>query len=315
LRKGDRTPSNAAGPWPNWPTLGEVIEVLHQATGVEFLADSFVRERVKPQWVTERQPVARLLDRLAQELDCTWRKEGSLLILRSRAAHWDRALEIPERLVRPWQQRAAERGALSLDTLSELAAALNDNQALGMGLYWGWYLEGEQSGFSGGYEFYLQRQHLRFWAALSPAQRQQALTGAMVPVAQMSGAQRGAFVTALTDPLIEPWEPGAALVLSHRTPTPAELLSGSFSVKSVEWRIQSFVGVKPTGESMEISALHPASRPPVLSNLPPGFQWSAVGAPTGLDRFTFAYYLSGEQQPARTAELAALRPPDRPHPS
>jgi len=289
LRKGDRTPSNAAGPWPNWPTLGEVIEVLHQATGVEFLADSFVRERVKPQWVTERQPVARLLDRLARELDCTWRKEGSLLILRSRAAHWDRALELPERLVRPWQQRIAERGPPSLDALSELAAALNDDQALGMGLYWGWYLEGEQSGFSGGYEFYLQRQHLRFWAALSPAQRQQALTGAMVPVAQMSGAQRGAFVTALTDPLIEPWEPGAALVLSHRTPTPAELLSGSFSVKSVEWRIQSFVGVKPTGESMEISALQPAARLPVWSNVAPGFQWSAVGAPTGLDRFTFTY--------------------------
>jgi hypothetical protein len=130
VRKGDRTPPSAAGPWPDWPTLGEVIELLHQATGMEFLADSFVRERVKPQWVTERQPVVRLLDRLAQELDCTWRKEGSLLILRSRAAHWDRALEVPERLVRPWQQRIAERGALSLDALSELAAALNDDQAL-----------------------------------------------------------------------------------------------------------------------------------------------------------------------------------------
>jgi len=81
-------------------------------------------------------------------------------------------------------------------------------------------------------------------------------------------------------------------------------------MKTVAWLHQRFVGLKPNGESMEIGALHPASRPPILSNLPQGFQWSPSGTPTAFDRFTFAYHLGGEeQQPSRTVDLSAVRPP------
>ncbi|MCQ8205858.1 hypothetical protein NP569_26590, partial [Vibrio parahaemolyticus] len=65
--------------WPAWPTLGDVAQALHQATGLEVIADSFVRGRLDPQWVSGRQPLVRILDTLARELDYTWRKAGNHL--------------------------------------------------------------------------------------------------------------------------------------------------------------------------------------------------------------------------------------------
>ena len=85
-------------------------------------------------------------------------------------------------------ERSAENGRA-------LAAALNDDQCSGMQEFWGWYLE--KSGIPmppGPADFADNRQHLRLWAALSPAQKRAALAGAILPVAQMNGLQqRGKF--------------------------------------------------------------------------------------------------------------------------
>src|SRR5207244_1138529 len=98
-------------------------------------------------------------------------------------------------------RRVAQAGALALDDLAELAAALDDSQCRGMQEFWGWYLEGTGipplSGLSG---FADNRHHLRLWAALSPAERREVLGGAVVPVAQMTGLQRQAFQIALAAP-------------------------------------------------------------------------------------------------------------------
>jgi hypothetical protein len=294
--------------WPDWPTLGDVAGALHDASGLELLVDSYVRSRVDPACVAGRQPVGKILETLSRELHYAWQKQGNLLLLRSRAHHWDRVLEVPERVLRPWRERALRPEARPLDATAELAAALNDRQTLGMSMHWGWYLpEPKLAPPLGAYGFHQQRRHLRFWAALGPVQREQALSGARTPTAGMNNAQRAAFVTALTDPDIEPWESGAGLVLSRRSPTPAALLAGGFRVNAVEWRYQRFFGRKPSGETTEINALHPASRPPVISNLPPGFEWSALGTADPVEKLTFAYHLGGESQPARTVELWSPR--------
>jgi hypothetical protein len=200
--RGPSALTQGADRWPAWPRLGDVLEALHQATGLEILADSFARCRVDPKWRSGRQPVARLLETLARELDYTWRKEGNLLLLRSRCYHWDRAVEVPEGVLRPWQERAARPGGSSLDTLAALVAVLDDLQVLGLSQYWGWYLEDPWIAPVGitGSEIYQRRRHLRFWATLNPAQRQAALSGATVTTEQMNPTQRRAFVTALTDP-------------------------------------------------------------------------------------------------------------------
>jgi hypothetical protein len=307
----DSALTHARSSWPARPTLGDVAEALHQATGLEVLADSFVRSRVQPKWVTQRQTVAHLLDTLARELDYTWQKEDNLLFLRSRTAHWDRAMEVSEGVLRPWQKRASRPGAKPLDDYAELAAALDDLQALGMSMYWGWYLQEpwvtppEGSAFS----FYRMRRHLRFWASLNPSQRKEALSGAILSTARMTDAQRRAFVTALTDPDVPPWEPAAAFLVSRPTLTPADALSGGFSLKmAIEWNHQLFEGEKPGEDRMQIVAMYPTYRPPNIANLPQGYRWTLVGPPCAREDNTFAYYLGGEQKPVRTAALGILRP-------
>jgi hypothetical protein len=312
-RRDDSALTHARGSWPAWPTLGDVAQALHQATGVEILADSFVRCRVDPKLVSTHQPVVHLLDALARELDYTWQQEGHLLLLRSRSYYRDRALEVPDRVLRPWQARAARAGAAPLDNLAELAAALDDHQTLGMSMCWGWYLEepwiAPPAGFA--FNFHRWRHQLRFWANVNPAQRQQALSGAMIPTESMNAAQRRAFVTALMDPDASPWDTGAAFLLSRRTLTPAEALPGGFSMKTAEWRLQLFSGEKP-GETTQIIARYPSDRPPILSNLPHGYQWSESGTPSQLEICTFAYYLAGERKPARTVNVEVLGPRSAP---
>jgi hypothetical protein len=296
--------------WPAWPTLGAVAQALHEATRLEVLADSFVRCRVDPKSISGRQPVVQILDTLARELDYTWKKEGKLLVLRSRTYFWDRELEVPERIVHPWQARAARADAVPLDALAELAATLEDLQTLGMSLYWGWYLEEPLIAppWGGPTVLHHRRHHLRFWASLQPAQRQQARQGALIPVAPMSAIQRRAFVTALTDPTISPHDEASTLLRSERGLTPAELLAGSFSVKTEEWRMQLFLGMRANGEEEQLSGLYPSDRPPDLSKLPKDVQWSLTGPPSGVTKSVFAYYLAGEQKPARTAVIGVIRP-------
>jgi hypothetical protein len=296
--------------WRVWPTLGQVAEALHQATGLEVIADCFVRSRVSPKSIAGRQPLVRHLDALARDREYTWEKTGNLLLLRSRTYYRDRELEVPDRILRPWQKRAARPEAAPLDELASLAASLNDRQTLGMSMYWAWYLEDPWVAppVSAPFEFHRLRRHLRFWAALSPAQRQTALSGASVPTDQMTGDQQRAFAAALTDPVALPWESAAQFLLSRPRLTPADLLSGGFSLKSAEWRLQTFHGEKPGGGATDIVARYPVDRPPILSRLPQEYQWSAVGTPTGLASYTFAYHLSGEEKPARTIEIEAHRP-------
>jgi hypothetical protein len=310
-RRADNALTHARSSWPTRPTLGDVAQALHTATGLEILADSFVRSRVDPKWISERQTVAHLLDTLARELEYSWQKEGNLLLLRSRSYYRDRAMEVPERVIRPWQERAARPGASPLDDYADLAAALSDLQTLGMSECWGWYLEEPWVAPPGGdaFGFHRQRRHLRFWASLNPAQRKEALSGATIPAAGMSEAQRRAFLTALTDPEAAPWDPSAAFLVSRHSLAPADVLSGGFSLKTaVEWNIQLFEGEKPGEERTQIVAQYPTYRPPNIANLPQGYRWSLLGPPCAREDDTFAYYLGGEPKPARTAFIAILRP-------
>jgi hypothetical protein len=317
LRLPDRPPRAASDnayewqrrSWPPWPTLGEVAEALHEATGLDVVADSFARSRVNPAWVSGKQPAAALLDRLATELHYTWRREYGVVRLRSRYAHWDRPMEVPERIVRPWVERAARPGAFPLDHDAELAAALTDLQTLGMSIHWGWYLDDTWiAPPAGGYWFYGKRRHLRFWAALDRPRRDAALAGVVVPVAGMSDAQRRAFIAALTEPPVSPWGPGAEFSVKHPTVTAAEIAAGGFSVSSAEWRSQVFLGTAPGRPDTRIAAMHPSYRPPNLSNLPPEYQWTAVGSPSRLDIHTFGYHLAASEKPARTSDVETQRP-------
>src|SRR5438094_877574 len=63
--------------WPSgMPTLGDVCEALHRATGLEVIADSFIRDRLDAAKVVGRHPLAQILDTSAEGLQYDWKKEG-----------------------------------------------------------------------------------------------------------------------------------------------------------------------------------------------------------------------------------------------
>jgi hypothetical protein len=151
--------------------------------------------------------------------------------------------------------------------------------------------------------------HRRARATGEPSSSWSSSSGAILPATGMTDAQRRAFTTALTDPDAAPWDPAAELLASQRALTPADLLSGSFSLKTaVEWNHQLFEGEKPGEERMQIVAQYPTYRPPNIANLPQGYRWSLIGPPSAREDQTFSYYLGGGQKPARTAPVGILRP-------
>jgi hypothetical protein len=245
-----RPEESASSAWPaGWATLGEVAEALHQATGLEVVADSFTRARLDPRRLADRRPVVEILDRLAEELAYSWRRDGSVLCLRSRRWYRDRTEEVPERLLRPWRQRVGRAGAATLDDLAALASSLTDAQIRGLHQYWGWYFAQPPipppGADAGG--FYAACPHLRFWSSLSLLQRRAALAGAPLPVARMSLGQRQAFAAALLAPAGSSSDPNEL----HPLPAPAEIATGTFrlttapSVSSVRFTFAYHVAGEP----------------------------------------------------------------------
>jgi hypothetical protein len=297
------------------PTLADVGEAIHRATGLEIVADSFVRDRLNPAGLTGRHPLAQILDTISRELEYDWAKEGNLLRFRSRSYPQDRLAEVPERILRPWSQRVARTGTASLDDMAELAAALNDSQCRGLQEYWGWYLAKPEipapSGLGG---FANNRYHLRFWAILNPTQRREALAGGILPVERMNGLQRQAFQTAL----LAPRENVVGDLGMQRTPTAAEMAAGGFSLRLGQMQQQVRRGTGPDGRQMSTVTIGPFGAPGPGGGggggggariaIPEGITLEPAGAPTVLDSYTFSYHLAGEAAPARTAMINLPRP-------
>jgi hypothetical protein len=292
---------------PGLIPLSRVAEALHRATGLEVLCDSFVRARVEPARVNGRRSVVQVLDAIAQDLDYRWETEGGAIRLRSGLYYEDRPSEVPERILRPWRGRVAQKGAPHLDDLAELAAALEDSRLRGMQDFWGWYLEG--TGIEaprGAAGLYGTRYHLRYWASLSRPQRQAVLAGNALPVAQMTGQQRQAFLLALASPA----EPPFIQNTLPRAPNAAEVAAGAFSLRQQETKQQAYTSDGADGQrAVAIIGGGPGGpNPPPPPRLPDGRELQPAGPPTTLDGYMFMYFLAGEERPARTMLLNVPRP-------
>jgi beta-lactamase regulating signal transducer with metallopeptidase domain len=299
------------GGWPARPTLGEVAEALRRATGLEVLADSFVRARIDPKKLAGRKPVIEILDTLGRELAYTWQKEGRLIRFRSRVYYRDRPMEVPDRVLRPWRERVSHSGTPTLDDLGELAAGLTDAQCLGMQRYWGWYVSNDRNWITKPHppgEFYGNRNHFRFWATLVSTQKRAALAGAILPVSEMSGRQRLGFAAALTarpDSTHTRYrDEGLA-----RAPTSAEVAAGGFSLKDDVNYTQEYEGRAPDGSRTGLVASDKGTGPTgkeIFRGME-GVDLKPKGPPVVRDVYRFTYYLGGDPTPARTAEIDVPR--------
>jgi hypothetical protein len=171
---GDRsgaTPGAAAEPRL---TTADVLEALHQATGMPIVADFYTR-LYKPDAVSVTdQSLFEALNRLSDAMRLRWHKEAASgeawLQFRSVSFYNDRPKEVPNRLLTRWASARQQHRILTLDELTEIAGLPDAQQdaremAEGARVCWGlaeWDLACNDA----------LRPHLRWIAGFSPAHRQ-----------------------------------------------------------------------------------------------------------------------------------------------
>jgi hypothetical protein len=110
-------------------TSAEVLEAVHQATGMPIVADFYTRlypaEAVSPR----DQPLFAALNQIADAMGLRWhkgaatREVGGWLQFRSTRFHHDRLHEVPNRLLARWAESRRRHGSLTPDDRVEIAQA------------------------------------------------------------------------------------------------------------------------------------------------------------------------------------------------
>jgi hypothetical protein len=178
--------------------LGAVAELLHTSSGLDVVTDSYTYARIPAARLGGKRSLVRLLDDIGRWLGYRWTKDGNLLRLRSRRFYADQEAEVPESFLRRWLARPAQAGYVGLDDLATAAATLSRRQFTGLDAYWAWYTEGRNLEAAADFSrLYPLQEDLRFWAALSPAQRQAARTSRPIAVSEMNTAERQALAAVL----------------------------------------------------------------------------------------------------------------------
>jgi hypothetical protein len=173
-------------------TSADVLEALHQATGMPIIADFYTR-LIDSEEVTARgQTLFDVLNHLADAMRLRWWKDGDWLHFRSATFYYDRLQEVPSRLLARWAASRRQHGMLTLDDLIEIAG-LPDAQLDASGM-----AEGARDRW-GLAEWDLARNkrlrpHLRYLASFTLDQRRNALSPNGLAFTRMSLAQQHQFV-------------------------------------------------------------------------------------------------------------------------
>ena len=166
-------------------TLPQLQQLLTQQTGLTVVSDYFTdHSYTLPAEATAGIPLWRLLYTICDAYNCTWQKTGRLLIFhRTKWFDMTRS-EVPESLLVRCRQKLQRQGRLTLDDAAMAVLVLpditredtlpNDLQQAGLDY---------RSLLSGAWA-------LRFYATLSPAQKNQATSAAGLAYNDMTIAQR-----------------------------------------------------------------------------------------------------------------------------
>lgn len=287
--------------------LGDALDRLQAVSGMDIISDAYIRARVDPSALSGEHTLGEVLRSIDRTAGSAYKRQGNLLLLRSRRWFEDRPQEVPQRIYLTWKSKAVRAGAASLDDFADLANRLSDLQLRGLDQYWGWYFErptvASLQGVSG---LYGVRQHLRFWASLGLAQRQQALAGQELPVRGMSRIQSQAFAAGI---LTEDPTPFGQPIPAAQT-TPASVAEGAFTLRPSVLHQQEYSATDGQGRSMRLMTL----RPPGAPDQPPpafpdGLTMQPAGPPQVLDSYTFTYLVGAGQNraPAKSANLNVPR--------
>jgi RNA polymerase sigma-70 factor (ECF subfamily) len=186
-------------------TTADVLEALHQASGLPIVADYYTRLYPVTAVSTGSQLLYDALNHLATAMRLRWclagagtreagypRSGWTWLQFRSAGYYNDRLKEVPSRLLTRWATARQKHGMLRLDDLVEIAQ-LPDSQLNGEEM-----AEGARECF-GLLEWDLVRKEnaregLRFMADLTSSQQQEVMSPGGLPFVRMSLAQQQRFL-------------------------------------------------------------------------------------------------------------------------
>jgi hypothetical protein len=175
-------------------TSADVLEALHQATGLPIVADYYTRHYAPAPLSLRNQVLFDTLNRLADSMHLRWSlADGKWLQFRSASYFHDRLKEVPNRLLSRWAASRKQHGALTLEDLIEIAQ-LSDAQLDASGM-----AEGARACW-GLAEWNLPRvkhlrAQLRYLAEFTPEQRRQARTPEGLLFSRMTLAQQQGYLT------------------------------------------------------------------------------------------------------------------------
>jgi hypothetical protein len=247
-----RRPEPAAGPGRSGAaapvTSADILEALHQATGLPIVADYYTRLYPQRSVSVEKRPLFEALNRLADVMRLRWQKDsGRWLQFRSASFYDDRRKEVPNRLLFRWAASRREQGVLPLDQVLEIAQ-LSDAQLDSTTM-----AEGAKECF-GLAEWVLVRRsefrsHLRWLAELTPGQRRAAMSAGGLDFTQMSLSQQQQYIARIGSGLRSLAElVNATLRLEYTQP-------GAF-----EWKVPETLTVSLVRERSREAALTAAQR-------------------------------------------------------
>jgi hypothetical protein len=176
-------------------TSADVLEAVHQATGLPIVADYYTRLAPLASVSVRDVPLFDALNRISDGLRLRWDREarGGWLQLRSATCYHDRLKEVPNRLLTRWAASRRQHGALQLDDLIEIAALPDaqldaEEMAEGARLLFGlveWDLGRNEH----------LRPHLRYLARFTPGQREETVSPTGLPFEKMPLPQQQQFIT------------------------------------------------------------------------------------------------------------------------
>jgi hypothetical protein len=173
-------------------TPGDLLEAIHHATGLPVVGDAYTRLYEPRKLEARNVPLFDALNRLADATRLRWRQEGTWLQFRTINYYDERLKEVPNRLLSRWAEARRRQGMLSIEELVEivqLTDAQLDGESMAEGARERWGLVEWDLARAA-----MTRSHLRFFAAFTPDQRQEAMGATGLPFAKMSLAQQQRFL-------------------------------------------------------------------------------------------------------------------------
>lgn len=171
--------------------VAEILPEVEAAYGVRIVGDAYNRlamSGINPP--KGEQPLYRILDEMAGSTR-RWERDGDLIRFRSRTWAFDRRAEVPMRYMRRWLAVREKQGGFTLDDVAEIAGLLRDEQVDSLMFA---AMECDAADITDFVLVATNRDPLRLYARLLPAQRRHLLAGGTIPVRALYPYQQAALL-------------------------------------------------------------------------------------------------------------------------